>query len=64
MISVNGKEMVVQQQSVLDVIKTLQVDPKVVVAELNQEILIASEFDSVFLKDGDVLEIVRFVGGG
>ena len=32
--------------------------------ELNEEILPKAEYAETVLKDGDVLEIVNFVGGG
>ena len=35
-----------------------------VAVELNGEILKKNEFESVVFKDGDVAEIVNFVGGG
>ncbi len=64
MVTVNGKKLNADQKSVLDVIKSLQVEPDVVVAELNQQILASSRFGETILQDGDVLELVRFVGGG
>ena len=35
-----------------------------IAVELNYEILPKSVYASTFLKDGDILEIVSFVGGG
>lgn len=35
-----------------------------IAAELNGNIIPKSEYESVILKDDDVLEVVSFVGGG
>ena len=35
-----------------------------IAVELNEEILPKTEFVSTVLKDGDVMEIVSFMGGG
>ena len=37
---------------------------KKVAVECNEEIIPRAEFDSYILKDGDVVEVVSFVGGG
>jgi thiamine biosynthesis protein ThiS len=43
----------------------LELDPRLVVVERNREILRDRHaFDEVTLLDGDVLELVHFVGGG
>ena len=43
----------------------LELDPRIVVVELNRTILRDREsYGTVVLKDNDVLEIVHFVGGG
>jgi thiamine biosynthesis protein ThiS len=49
-------------QTLLD---DLHLDPRLVVVELNREILRdRSALPVVPLRDGDVLELVHFVGGG
>jgi sulfur carrier protein len=40
------------------------IDPKRIAVEYNGEILNRSDFNGIFLKDGDTLEIVIFMGGG
>jgi sulfur carrier protein len=42
----------------------LEIRPGRVVVELNRAIISRTEHGSTTLKDGDVLEIVHFVGGG
>ena len=39
-------------------------NPLAIAVELNEEILPKAEYAETVLKDGDVLEIVNFVGGG
>lgn len=42
----------------------LGVDPRRVAVEINRRILRRAEFEVVGLAEGDVLEVVHFVGGG
>lgn len=45
-------------------LKQIEVDPDLVVVERNREIVPKASFEKTSLADGDVLEIVRFMGGG
>jgi sulfur carrier protein len=64
-IKLNGKAYAVEQQmDILSFLETLDVSPGSVVVECNREILQRNKFDHVVLKDGDELELIRFVGGG
>ena len=49
---------------VSDVLKHYQINNKVVVVEVNGEILTRLEHQSTRLSDKDKIEIVHFVGGG
>lgn len=49
---------------VLDVLKHFKVHDKVVVVEVNGEILSTIEHQSTRLSDKDRIELVHFVGGG
>ena len=42
----------------------LELNPTLVVVELNREILDRNRYDEVAVAAGDVLELVHFVGGG
>jgi thiamine biosynthesis protein ThiS len=48
----------------LDYLAELGVDPRAVAVELNRRILERTEFPGAVLREGDVVEIVRMVGGG
>jgi thiamine biosynthesis protein ThiS len=64
-IKLNGNAYTVEQRmDVLSFLETLKVSPGSVVVERNRKILNRNMFDRVVLKDGDELELIRFVGGG
>jgi sulfur carrier protein len=65
MIRINGEEKeVAEGVSVEVLLDELEIRPGRVVVELNRAIISRTEHGSTTLKDGDVLEIVHFVGGG
>ena len=63
---VNGEERVLAAGSTLgDLLRSLELDPRMVVIEYNRTILRDRDaFDSLALSTGDAIEIVHFVGGG
>lgn len=64
-IQINGeKKDVLEGQSVAALLEQLQIRPGRVVVELNRTIISREAHGSTLLKEGDVLEIVHFVGGG
>lgn len=65
-VTVNGdRRSVARGASVGDLLRALELEPKMVVVEHNRGILRDRDaFDHVRLASGDVLEIVHFVGGG
>jgi sulfur carrier protein len=64
-ITVNGKACAFEQpMSILSLLETMKVPAGSVVVERNREILHRNLFDRVVLKEGDELELIRFVGGG
>jgi thiamine biosynthesis protein ThiS len=50
--------------TVADLLAHLKLDPRMVVVELNREIIRRPRVGEVRLKDGDTIELVHFVGGG
>ena len=46
------------------VIQELEYDIRTIAIELNEEIVPKANLSQVTLTDGDVLEVVSFVGGG
>ena len=64
-IEVNGKPMdLPAEQSVADLVSALELDGRLIVVELNRQIVRRTERDEIRLRDGDRVEIVHFVGGG
>jgi thiamine biosynthesis protein ThiS len=65
-LTVNGDRREVRPgTSVADLLRSLDLDPRMVVVERNREILRdRAMLPNVEIADGDVLEIVHFVGGG
>lgn len=47
-----------------DLLKHLQMDQAAVVAELDGRIIPRQDFDKTPLRDGQTIELIRFVGGG
>lgn len=61
----NGKQMVVNEAKNLeDLILELQLNPATVVVECDGRIVLGNEYQQVALKQGMVIELIRFVGGG
>ena len=62
---VNGKEVELAGPTpLLDYLARLGVNPRAVAVEINDRILDRAEFESAELGEGDVVEVVRMVGGG
>ena len=52
------------ETSLLDLLGSLALDPRMVVVEYNQQIVRRPELASTVLRAGDHVELVHFVGGG
>lgn len=64
MVTINGIQEQAAGMSILSYLKSAGYSPQTVVVEINLEIIPRDALDSVLLKDGDSVEILRFVGGG
>lgn len=63
-LTVNGEPRRAAPGSLADLVRALELDPAKVAVERNGAIVPRSTLANVALADGDVLEIVHFVGGG
>jgi len=64
-LEVNGKDREVSDGlTVAGLLEDLELDGRMVVVELNRQIIRRTEIADVALRDGDRIEIVHFVGGG
>ncbi len=64
-VRINGEARAIPRGlSVTRVLEGLELNPALVVVELNREILPRDRYGAVRIEPGDVLELVHFVGGG
>ena len=64
-LSVNGEPHEIESgASLLDLLDSLNVDPRTVAIELGEEVVPRAQFGARILGAGDRVEIVRFVQGG
>ena len=64
-VAVNGKDEALEPGvSLGQLLARRGIDPQSVVVEVNLDIVGRELFSSTFLKEGDTVEILRFVGGG
>lgn len=64
MAKINGKEENVGRITISELLKQKEFNEKVVVVEINEEIVPKNEYESYRITEEDVVEVVSFVGGG
>ncbi len=64
MVHINGKQEQVSGMQLQDYLVQNGYPMEGIAVECNEEILPKSQYSSYVLKDGDIIEIVSFVGGG
>lgn len=64
MVKINGKLLEAEGETVGTYLEKNGYDRKRLAVERNGEILPKKEYDTTVLKDGDIIEVVSFVGGG
>jgi len=64
-VRINGKQVELDAPTLLlTYLERLGVDPRSIAVEHNGEIIERDDYERTTLADGDVVEIVRMVGGG
>jgi len=64
-ITVNGERRAVARgATLLELVRSLALDPRAVVVEHNRTIVRRPRLDAVTVAPGDAIELVHFVGGG
>ncbi|MNU01540.1 Sulfur carrier protein ThiS [compost metagenome] len=64
-LTINGEARELSDVSTItDLLAAFKLESKILVIELNREIIERSSYSDTLLHDGDSLEIVHFVGGG
>lgn len=64
MVKINGKNMNIAGNTLAEYLVAKKYDIKRIVVERNGNIIPKSQYNEIVLRDGDKVEIVRFVGGG
>ena len=64
MICINGEKIEKAEILLSGYLEENGLNPQRIAVELNGEILPKAQYGNTVLKDGDVVEIVNFVGGG
>lgn len=63
-LTLNGKETELQAGTVLELLKSQQIEPNLVAVELNEQMIERENFDKTPLREGDRVELHYFMGGG
>jgi sulfur carrier protein len=64
-VTINGKnETFISSITLARMLASRNIDPQTVVVEVNLDIIPREQLESTPLKEGDAVEILRFVGGG
>ena len=64
MVKINGEMLDIAGKTVAEHLKDTGIDTKRVAVEINGEIVTKAAYEERAFADGDVCEIVHFVGGG
>jgi len=64
MVTINGEQVDVNGKTLADYLDGAGFDKSRVAVERNGEIVPRTTYGEAVLREGDVIEIVRFVGGG
>ncbi|MGI5931404.1 MAG: sulfur carrier protein ThiS [Eubacterium sp.] len=64
MVQINGVQQDAAGRTLADYLREAGYDPRVIAVEYNEAILPKDRYAAVILQDGDVVEIVQFMGGG
>ena len=64
MVKINGEEKEIAGKNLLEYLKEAGFEPERVVVERNLDIILKDELGNTIIQDEDVIEVLRFVGGG
>jgi sulfur carrier protein len=63
-VKINGKDEEIGEKTVMDLLKTREIEPQMVSVEVNSRILNREEYSQTIIKEGDRIEFLFFMGGG
>ena len=64
MVKINGELLYKDGKTISEMLADMEISGQRVAVEINEEIVPKAKYDETVLKDGDRVEVVRFVGGG
>jgi len=64
MLKINGEAVEAAGVSIAEYLTRENFDARKVAVEVNEEIVTKSKYSEVILQDGDIVEIISFMGGG
>ena len=64
MVKINGEILEKDGKTVSEMLDDMEINSQHVAVELNEVIVPKVKYGETVLKDGDTVEVVRFVGGG
>ena len=63
-VCLNGEKKHVQASSIADLLSTLQLKQTHVIVEVNETIINKKKYATTVINHNDVIEIIRYIGGG
>ncbi|MCZ6802198.1 MAG: sulfur carrier protein ThiS [Nitrospirae bacterium] len=63
-LTINGKPEELEGSTIMEILKTKDIDPHMVAVELNTQIVERDQLEATPVKDGDKLEFLFYMGGG
>ena len=63
-VRINGKAEDIKCETIMDLLKLKNVEPRMVAVELNSELIEREKYETAIIKDGDAIEVLYFMGGG
>ncbi len=63
-LKINGEEYSTEKNTIMQLLGEMGIVPGRVAVEVNLKVIKRADYDNFSLRDGDVIEIVKFVGGG
>lgn len=63
-LKINGKPEKICGKNISDILSIKGVEPRMVVVELNSALIERNKYEVTEIKDGDIIELVFFMGGG
>lgn len=63
-LKVNGEDFETKKETIALLLDEMKIVPERVAVEVNLKVIKRADFENYKLKEGDIVEIVYFVGGG